>query len=172
MSDYVNIFGELIESASDKFQYLTSHCAKEYLKQGGPMTVVRVADPSFMSTKATAKIQGENSTNVLQLEVLGNGPSFNNSSALDSNGRLTPLTSSALNSHFNSGSFGGRNHNYRWEISQRNLAKGTFTLILRQGDDSSAQKKVMETFENLTLDPESTNYVLKRIGTTTNAISV
>tara|TARA_Y100000034_G_scaffold18151_1_gene20032 strand:+ start:654 stop:2261 length:1608 start_codon:yes stop_codon:yes gene_type:complete len=131
-----------------------------------------VGDPDFMSTKATATIRGANSTNVFQLEVLGNGPSFNSSSSLDSSGRLAPLTSSVNNNHFSSGSFGGRSHNYRWEISQRNLKKGTFTLVLRQGDDSSAQKKVIETFENLTLDPDSTNYVLKRIGNTTNAISV
>ena len=43
-SEYVNIFGELIESGSDSYQYLTSHTAKEYLRQGGPCTIVRVAD--------------------------------------------------------------------------------------------------------------------------------
>ena len=35
-SEYVQIFGELIESGSDKYQYLTSHTAQEYLRQGGP----------------------------------------------------------------------------------------------------------------------------------------
>ena len=42
-SEYVNIFGELITSGSDKYQFLTSHTAKEYLRQGGPCTIVRVA---------------------------------------------------------------------------------------------------------------------------------
>mgnify|MGYP003120979280 CR=1 FL=1 len=171
-AEYVQVFGELIESGSDKFQYLTSHTAKEYLRQGGPATIIRVADPDVIGTKATAIVGAENDNNILTLEVLGNGPSFNNSSSLDSNGRLTPLTGSAGNSHFGTGSFGGRNHNFRWEVSQRNLAKGTFTLILRQGDDETASKKVIETFENLTLDPESTNYVLKRIGDQTNTITV
>ena len=46
-SEYVSIFGELIESGSDKFQFLTSHTAKEYLRQGGPLTVVRVGEPSL-----------------------------------------------------------------------------------------------------------------------------
>ena len=32
--EYVQKFGELIESGSDKYQYLTSHTAKEYLAQG------------------------------------------------------------------------------------------------------------------------------------------
>ena len=34
--EYVNIFGEIIESGSDSYQFLTSHTAQEYLRQGGP----------------------------------------------------------------------------------------------------------------------------------------
>nr|BAR34157.1 tail sheath monomer [uncultured Mediterranean phage uvMED] len=167
-SEYVQIFGELIESGSDKFQYLTSHTAQEYLRQGGPLTVVRVGEPSL--TKASASIEAGSSTKIFDLEVIGNGPSFNNSSSLDSSGRLTPLTSSVGNDHFSSGSFGGRADNFRFEVSQRNLAKGTFTLVLRQGNDETAKKKVIETFENLSLDPESPNYILKRIGNQTSTI--
>jgi hypothetical protein len=167
-SEYVQIFGELIESGSDKYQYLTSHTAQEYLRQGGPLTVVRVGEPSL--TKASASIEAGSSTKIFDLEVIGNGPSFNNSSSLDSSGRLTPLTSSVGNDHFSSGSFGGRADNFRFEVSQRNLAKGTFTLVLRQGNDETTKKKVIETFENLSLDPESPNYILKRIGNQTSTI--
>ena len=52
--EYVQTFGELIESGSDKYQYLTSHTAREYLRQGGPLTVVRVGTPN--STRATATV--------------------------------------------------------------------------------------------------------------------
>ena len=135
-SEYVQIFGELIESGSDKYQYLTSHTAQEYLRQGGPLTVVRVGEPSL--NKASANVYAASDTKIFELEVIGNGPSFNNSSSIDSNGRLTPLTSSVGNYHFSSGSFGGRADNFRWEVSQRNLGKGTFTLVLRQGDDESS----------------------------------
>ena len=55
-SEYVNIFGELIESGSDSYQFLTSHTAKEYLRQGGPCTIVRVGDAD--AAKATALIGG------------------------------------------------------------------------------------------------------------------
>ena len=51
--EYVQTFGELIESGSDKYQYLTSHTAREYLRQGTP-TVVRVGTPN--STRATATV--------------------------------------------------------------------------------------------------------------------
>ena len=52
-SEYVQIFGELIESGSDNYQYLTSHTAKEYLRQGGPATIIRIADPDSVGTKAS-----------------------------------------------------------------------------------------------------------------------
>ena len=52
--EYVQTFGELIESGSDKYQYLTSHTAREYLRQGGPLTVVRVGTPN--PTRATATV--------------------------------------------------------------------------------------------------------------------
>ena len=81
-SEYVQIFGELIESGSDKYQYLTSHTAQEYLRQGGPLTVVRVGEPSL--TKASASIEAGSSTKIFDLEVIGNGPSFNNSSVAPS----------------------------------------------------------------------------------------
>ena len=71
-----------------------------------------------------------------------------------------------------SGSYGGRADNFRFEISSRNLAKGTFTLILRQGNDSNTKKVIIETHENLSLDPGSTDYILKRIGNQTSAVVV
>ena len=52
--EFVGIFGEIIESGSSKYQYLTSHTAKEYLRQGGPCTIVRVADAD--ASKATANV--------------------------------------------------------------------------------------------------------------------
>ena len=171
-SEFVQIFGEVIESGSDKYQYLTSHTAKEYLRQGGPATIVRVGEDGLSKATATIKAGSISAPDVFQLEVIGNGPSFNSSGSQDSKGRIAPIATSATNDHFSSGSFGGRADNFRFEISQRNLAKGTFTLVLRQGDDETAKKKVIETFENLSLDPESPNYILKRIGNSTSTIVV
>ena len=64
--------------------------------------------------------------------------------------------------------FGGSSDNFRWEISNKNDSKGTFTLLLRQGNDTIKKKKIIETHANLSLDPESTDYILKRIGNQTN----
>ena len=179
-SEFVQIFGEVIESGSDKFQYLTSHTAKEYLRQGGPATIVRVGEPSLSKAEATVFASGSSviggtlgATRIFDIEVIGNGPSFNNTSSIDGNGRLAPrVDNPASNAHFGTGSFGGRADNFRYEISQRNLSKGTFTLVLRQGNDEQNKKKVIETFENLSLDPESPNYILKRIGNSTSTVVV
>jgi hypothetical protein len=174
-SEYVNIFGELVESGSDKYQFLTSHTAKEYLRQGGPLTVVRIGEAEGNTAKATALIRSS-STDMFTLEALGDGPQFNNFVGTGSNfgtDNLLPIrTHSAANNFHLSGSYGGRPDNFRWEVSQRNTAKGTFTLLLRQGNDTTSKKKVIETHENLSFDPESSNYILKRIGDQTTTVVV
>ena len=305
--EYVQIFGELIESGSDKYQYLTSHTAKEYLRQGGPLTVVRVGSPN--PTRATATVNkdgdlvaggiasgsltivgdfgqvvgdetqitvggtefkfrasddessiasggdqsplffhatgstiatyidnlvaeinsadigvtavdattaivisassagtsgneitvdsGSNTTasgrngfsdvltleggtansttggTLMTLEALGDGTQFNNVvSSIGTDGLLAPRThDAASNNHFGSGSFGGRADNVRYEITNRNTSKGTFTLVVRQGNDTNKRKIVLETYANLSLDPESTDYVLKRIGNQTTTVA-
>ena len=178
-SEFVNTFGELVESGSDNYQYLTSHTAKEYLRIGGPLTVVRVAEPEGNTSKATAQINSGSTFQhgeLFTLEALGDGPQFNNfvgtGSNIGPNGLLPPRTNSVSNGLLESGSYGGRVDNFRWEVSQRNLSKGTFTLLLRQGNDTTNRKVVIETHENLSLDPASADYILKRIGNQTTTVVV
>ena len=164
--EYVNLFGEVIESGSDSYQFLTSHTAKEYLRQGGPLTVVRVTGTD--TTRATANVDlnvfttGSNGT-IFTLEALGDGPQFNNfvgtGSQFGTDQLLTPQVNSATNPHFGTGSFGGRPDNFRWEVSNQNTTKGTFTLLIRQGNDTNKKKKIIETHANLSLDPSSNDYI-------------
>jgi len=173
-SEYINTFGELIESGSDNYQFLTSHTAKEYLRQGGPLTVVRVGEIGGNASKATAVVTS-GSTEIFTLEALGDGPQFNNfvgtGSNFGTNSLLPSRITSATNDLLLSGSYGGRSNNFRWEVSSKNLSKGTFTLLLRQGNDTSTKKVILETHANLSLDPDSTDYILKRIGNQTNTVS-
>jgi uncharacterized protein len=60
--------------------------------------------------------------------------------------------------------------NVRWEITQASTSSGTFTLNIRQGNDITNEKTVLETFANVSLDPESSNYVSKVIGDTYQTI--
>jgi len=58
----------------------------------------------------------------------------------------------------------GTDSNIRWEINNVQEAKGTFTLLVRRGDDSSKRKVILETWGNLSLDPNARNYICAAIG--------
>ena len=64
----------------------------------------------------------------------------------------------------------GSKDNIRWEIQGTNTSTGTFSLIIRRGDDNSRQKNPIETFSNLSLDPKSSNYISKVIGDTIHTV--
>ena len=87
------------------------------------------------------------------IETLGKGTLYNNSTGLSDTG--------AQNSD---GSLvSGSVDNVRWEVSNVNSALGTFSLIVRQGNDSTNNKTILETF-TVSLDPNSDNYIEKVIG--------
>jgi hypothetical protein len=87
------------------------------------------------------------------LETLDKGVLFNNTSSLLSNGALDS----------------GSKDSIRWEINTANTASGTFSLLIRRGDDNSTSKVALETYTNLSLDPKSENYISKVIGDQTLA---
>jgi len=58
----------------------------------------------------------------------------------------------------------GSSDNIRWEISNKNDSKGTFGLLIRSGNDTQVRKSSVETWNNLSLDPNSNNYIGKMIG--------
>ena len=70
------------------------------------------------------------------------------------------------------------NKQYKIEISDVKLAGtvagtdwGTFTLSVRDYNDTTKRPKYLETFTNLTLDPDSSNFIARRIGDRYNYIS-
>ena len=82
---------------------------------------------------------------------------------------FTTLTEGALQN--NAGTWGtngllpnGDKDNVKWEISSKNNAKGTFNLQIRRGNDTNNRKSILESYNNLNLDPNSPNYLAKRIG--------
>ena len=54
--------------------------------------------------------------------------------------------------------------NLRWEITATNTSSGVFSLAIRRGDDKQNQKAILETFNNLSLDPLAPNYIEAVIG--------
>tara|TARA_R110001592_G_scaffold45053_13_gene144301 strand:- start:49 stop:2337 length:2289 start_codon:yes stop_codon:yes gene_type:complete len=59
----------------------------------------------------------------------------------------------------------GTANNLRWEVSNINEKKGTFTVAIRRGNDSKKRKVILETWNNLSLDPNEKNYIGAQIGT-------
>ena len=93
-------------------------------------------------------------SNPFKIQTLGKGDLFNSSNAASSAG-----------SQNNDGSLqSGSADNLRWEVSNVNVKKGTFSLSVRRGDDNLKNKIVLETFNNLSLDPNSENFISKVIG--------
>ena len=58
----------------------------------------------------------------------------------------------------------GSDENVRWEISAVDANTGNFNLLVRRGNDSNKEKVILETYNNVNLDPFSPNYISKVIG--------
>jgi len=86
--------------------------------------------------------------NAFTLETIGEGIIMNSDGALASNGVLT----------------NGTSNNIRWEIASPNTSSGTFSVIIRQGNDTTRAKSVLESFNNVSLDPKASNYISRIIG--------
>ena len=158
-NEYVRKFGETFTSGSTKQEYLTSIGVKNYFQQGGgSVLVTRVVTGSFtpaVSTHVSSSANG--SVQPFVIKSLGKGEIFNASTGVAVAGVEIAGSGGVLVS--------GSADNIRWEIQNVDNKKGTFTLLVRRGDDSHNNKVVLETFNNISLDPDSSNYIENAIGT-------
>ena len=163
--EYQTIFGTTFTSGSTKQEYLTSLAVKSYFGQGGnSVLVTRVVTGSFtVGSSSTVAAQTGSITDPFTLETLGKGTVFNNMTA---SGTYAGTAEENSDGSLKSGSA----DNLRWEITNVNTNKGTFTLLVRRGDDASKNKIILETFNDLSLDPNSSNYIEAAIGNQTKSI--
>ena len=157
-SEYKTLFDATIMSGSNTYSFLTSIAVNNYFQNGGlSMLVTRVVTGSFSpatSSAMTALGVADDPTKLLSpfiLETLSEGELMNNDEGAD-----TEISGGAMIS--------GSQYNIRWEIPQVNSSSGQFSLIIRRGDDRTAQKTILEQYNNLSLDPQSSNYISKVIG--------
>ena len=148
-ADYVNRFGDVLVSGSDTYSYFTSISAYNYFNSGGTSLIVaRVVTGSY--TAATSSVI-TNALNVasssFQLETLSKGIIMNSTS---------PEVSGSLTS--------GSRDNLRWQITNANTSSGTFNVLIRQGNDNNSAPVVLESWNNLSLDPNSSRYISRVIG--------
>ena len=143
-SEYEAVFGGAATSGSQQYSFLTRTSAQNYFSQGGvSLLVTRVQRGSFTSATSTT-IANEFTSASFTLETLDEGE----------------LANSAT----------GTKDNVKWEIAGVNKEAGTFSLLIRRGDDTDSQKNVLETFANLSLDPKAPNYITKQIGDTSYSV--
>ena len=151
-SEFTAIFGGAVQSGSNVYSYLTSIAASNYFQNGGTsLLVTRVVSGSFTSATSSLVPTGSggptSGLSPFVLETISEGIIMNSTST---------EISGALAS--------GSTDNVRWEIPTVNTASGTFSLLIRRGDDNNVQKIVLESYNNLSLDPYAPNYISKVIG--------
>lgn len=158
-NDYTRIFGSTFEKGSDNYEYLTSIAVKSYFDQGGSTClvsrVVKTASGYTNAKNTHISSSANGSIQPFELKSLGKGAIYNNGG----------VTAIAAVPQYTDGSFkSGSTDNFKWEIANVDASYGTFSLIIRRGDDTPSNKIVLETWNNLSLDPNNSNYVAKAIG--------
>lgn len=161
-SDFQNYFGDTFTSGGLANSYFTSLAAYNYFNYGGTsLLVTRVVSGSY--TPATSSLVGNldapyvvdgyvdpgyvSGPNIFELETISEGVIMNNN-ITGSGGAL----------------LSGTKDNVRFEIITPNTSSGTFTVLIRRGDDRTNQKIILETWNNVSLDPYSSRYISKVIG--------
>ena len=154
-SDFQMLFGDTFISGGNAYSYLTSIAAYNYFNYGGTsLLVARVtsgsftpATSSFVSSSAHAAGAPYN-TNVFELETISEGLITNSNNLTGSNNIL----------------LSGSKNNVRWEITNSNTGSGTFNVLVRRGDDNQNNKLVLESWNNINLDPNSSRFISQVIG--------
>lgn len=147
--DYLAKFGGAFISGGATYSYLTTAAVYNYFNNGnGGQTALVTRVVSGTYSPATASISSSTVPAVLVLETLSEGAIMNTGTATGSNGTL----------------LSGSVNNVKWQIVASNTGSGTFSLLIRRGDDTATNIVALETWNNLSLDPNTDNFVSKVIG--------
>ena len=179
-SDYQARFGDVFRSGSkggEYYQYMTSLTAEQYLRHADRATIVRVLDGTYShatATVGTGSFDGVYYTG--SSADASNQPGFSFKLHTHAHGTImnNMLTHTTANISVSTGSNNllksGSAHNVRWEVTSVNPNKGTFSVVLRRGDDTHNRKRTLETWNNVSLDPNTNNYIAKMIGDQVNTL--
>ena len=151
-SSFQSLFGDTFISGGNAYSYFTSIAAYNYFNYGGTsLLVARVASGSYTSAISSYIPTGSSGPTTglspFVLETLSEGIIMNNSGSMVSSSLVT-----------------GSKENIRWEVTQPNTGSGNFNVLIRRGDDIQNSKIVLESFNNVNLDPNSNRFISKVIG--------
>ena len=146
-SDFITMFGDTFISGGNAYSYLTSIAAYNYFNYGGTsLLVARVASGSFSEATSTS-IPNYFTSSSFSLGTISEGIIMNSSSSIVSGSLVS-----------------GSKDNLRWEITNSNIGSGTFNVLIRRGNDTTNNKIILESFNNVNLDPNSSRYISNVIG--------
>ena len=100
------------------------------------------------SGSTTSYFTGGSGATAFVLKTLSEGIIMNSSSSMDVSGSLAS----------------GSADNIRYQILNSDKASGTFSLLIRQGNDNTNNPIVLETWTGLSLDPFAANFISKVLG--------
>ena len=151
-SDFQTMFGDTFISGGNSYSYLTSIAAYNYFNYGGTsLLVARVASGSYTSATSsympTASAGPTSGLSPFVLETISEGIIMNNSGSGASGSLIS-----------------GSKNNVRWQVTQTNSGSGTFNVLIRRGDDTTDNPTVLEAWNNVSLDPNSSRFISLVIG--------
>ena len=103
---------------------------------------------TLISGSTTTTLSGGTSNPSFTLKTISEGTIMNNSGSEGTNGILSS----------------GSVDNIRWQVTNVDTGSGLFSLLIRQGDDTTTKPIVLETWPNLSLDPTQPNFISRVIG--------
>jgi len=140
-SDVLTLFSRTSGSALNGTQIFAGYSGSE---------TITLFSPSSSYTASLTMGGGNNgiTSAAFVLETISEGVIMNSSGSEDSQGALT----------------NGTTDNIRWEINSVDTGSGIFSLLVRQGNDTTTEKTILETYPILSLDPKSPNFITRVIG--------
>lgn len=181
-SEYLRWFGDTFISGSGAsermYKYLTTHCVQEYIKYGQVVTIVKILNAGYQpaysyvmnSSSYKQHLLGSGSygaTNMaFKIVSLSDGDIMNSgatSAAISGSGKASDSTTNNL-------LLTGSQFNARWEIANVDPSRGVFDLYIRRGDDIENRKVLLEQYSQVSLDPNTQNYIARVVGDQVNTL--
>ena len=172
-SSFLAIFGGSAESGSSEYSYLTSIAASNYFQNGGnSLLVTRVTSGSFTEASSSNASSQTGVVASYGIPTGSSGPTSGLSPFVLETISEGEIMNSAIqqaeasNQVENGGGalISGSTDNLRFEVTAVNSGSGVFSLAIRQGNDTDNQKIILETYNNISLDPFASNYISRVIG--------
>jgi len=162
-SEYLRWYGDVFSSGSGaserEYKYLTTYTVQEYLRWGQVCTVVRILAGSYQPAYSFVARSGSTAP-AFKLVTLSDGEVLNSgqiSASLAGTGSPADYGTNGL-------LVSGSRFNIQWEVANVDANRGVFDLYIRRGDDINNRKIVLEQYSQLSLDPNTSNYISRVIG--------